>query len=47
MILFAVMEQIKSVEMLHKALQKKKAETRKLRKLNKEQKINPHKSKYM
>ena len=38
MILFSVMEQIRSGEMLHKALQKKKEEKRKLQKLKKEQK---------
>ena len=38
MILFSVLEQIRNGKMLHKALQKKKEEKSKLKKLKKEQK---------
>ena len=45
------MEQIRSGELLHNAMQKQKEEKRKLRKLKMEQKIDPHdrniESKYM
>ena len=42
MVIFSVMELIRSGELLHKATQKKKAEKTKLKKLHKEQKVSPH-----
>ena len=41
MVVFSVMELIRSGELLHKATQKKKAEKTKLKKLNMEQNVSP------
>ena len=41
-VIFSVMELIRSGELLHKATEKKKMENTKLKKLHTEQKVSPH-----